>query len=259
MGDSESQPIRRQPPEWLRVEVSGSRTLAPWLTLVTLSGTPLITMDTPGVAASLRLLIPGPDDDDLVIPSWSGNEFLLPSGERPLIRTFTPLRFDAGSGTLELAVVVHPSGSASDWVSSAHPGDRAAVSGPGRGWDPPPGLRQITLLGDASAVPAIGQVVAALGADVDCEVHLAVPSRPPESILAPASNVSLRLHETGSSTASGQALVSAADGIIESRDDCHVWAAGEAAAMQAIRKHLHGTLGIPRDRTTIRGYWKAGR
>ena len=151
MGDSESRPIRRQPPEWLRVEVSGSRTLAPWLTLVTLSGTPLTTMDTPGVAASVRLLIPGPDDDDLVIPSWSGNEFLLPSGERPLIRTFTPLRFDAGSGTLELAVVVHPSGSASDWVSSAHPGDRAAVSGPGRGWDPPPGLRQITLLGDASA------------------------------------------------------------------------------------------------------------
>ncbi len=38
-----------------------------------------------------------------------------------------------------------------------------------------------------------------------------------------------------------------------------VWAAGEAAAMQAIRKHLFDDRKIPRDHTTVRGYWKVQR
>jgi NADPH-dependent ferric siderophore reductase len=38
-----------------------------------------------------------------------------------------------------------------------------------------------------------------------------------------------------------------------------VWAAGEAAAMQRLRKHLFEERDIPRARTTIRGYWKHGR
>jgi NADPH-dependent ferric siderophore reductase len=38
-----------------------------------------------------------------------------------------------------------------------------------------------------------------------------------------------------------------------------VWAAGEAAAMQRIRKHLFDERNAPRDHTTVRGYWKHGR
>ena len=41
--------------------------------------------------------------------------------------------------------------------------------------------------------------------------------------------------------------------------EVHIWAAGEAAAMQAIRKHLFTDRGLTRDRTTIRGYWKHAR
>ena len=37
------------------------------------------------------------------------------------------------------------------------------------------------------------------------------------------------------------------------------WAAGEAAAMQRIRRHLFEERGVPRDQTTVRGYWKHGR
>jgi NADPH-dependent ferric siderophore reductase len=37
-----------------------------------------------------------------------------------------------------------------------------------------------------------------------------------------------------------------------------VWAAGEAAAMQAIRRHLFEERQLPRARATVRGYWKQG-
>ena len=38
-----------------------------------------------------------------------------------------------------------------------------------------------------------------------------------------------------------------------------VWVAGEAAAVQRIRRHLFTERGFPRERATIRGYWKHGR
>ena len=38
-----------------------------------------------------------------------------------------------------------------------------------------------------------------------------------------------------------------------------VWAAGEAASAQAIRKHLFEQRDVPRAHTTIRGYWKVPR
>ena len=42
-------------------------------------------------------------------------------------------------------------------------------------------------------------------------------------------------------------------------EDSHIWVAGEAAAVQRIRKQLFDDRGMSRDRTTIRGYWKHGR
>jgi NADPH-dependent ferric siderophore reductase len=35
-----------------------------------------------------------------------------------------------------------------------------------------------------------------------------------------------------------------------------IWAAGEAAAMQRVRKYLFREIDFPRPHTSIRGYWK---
>ena len=52
--------------------------LSPRLVRVTLAGPELegLTVDQP--AASIRLLLPSPRANELVIPAWNGNEFLLP-------------------------------------------------------------------------------------------------------------------------------------------------------------------------------------
>ena len=38
-----------------------------------------------------------------------------------------------------------------------------------------------------------------------------------------------------------------------------VWVAGEAAAVQRIRRHLFEERGLSRAQATVRGYWKHGR
>ena len=53
-------------------------------------------------------------------------------------------------------------------------------------------------------------------------------------------------------------LVSAVTGA-DIDHDTLVWAAGEAAAMQRIRKHLFDERGLARASAVVRGYWKRGR
>jgi NADPH-dependent ferric siderophore reductase len=56
----------------------------------------------------------------------------------------------------------------------------------------------------------------------------------------------------------GEALFDAVRGT-EVPPEARVWAAGEAAAVQRIRRHLFDDRGLPRAAATIRGYWKHGR
>ena len=127
-----------------------------------LRGPALVGMPVPEPAASVRLLLPNPGATDLVLPTWNGNEFLLPDGSRPILRTLTPWRDDPASDTLAVDVVLHGTGPLARWAARAEPGDRVAVSGPGRGSAPEPEAPAHLLLGDESALPAIEQVLAAL-------------------------------------------------------------------------------------------------
>ena len=133
--------------------------MSPRLVRATLTGPELegFTVDLP--AASVRLLLPTPGSSELVMPAWNGNEFLMPDGSRPTLRTFTPRRVDRGALELDVEIVVHGNGAASRWAAAAEPGARAAVSGPGRGYAIEPEAPAFLLAGDETALPAISQLL----------------------------------------------------------------------------------------------------
>src|SRR5437762_14058928 len=108
------------------------------------------------------------------MPTWTGNEFLLPDGRRPTIRTFTPRRLDPQALELDLEIVVHGDGAASEWAATAAPGDPAAVSGPGRGYAFEPDAPAFLLAGDETAIPAISQLLEVLPADRPVPAHIEV-------------------------------------------------------------------------------------
>lgn len=238
------------------MEVRAARPLSPRLVRVTLGGPELdgFTVDQP--AASVRLLLPSPGSDDLVMPTWDGNEFLLPGGERPAIRTLTPRRVH--DGALDVDIVLHDGGVASRWAAGAEPGDEAAVSGPGRGFDVDPEVASYLLAGDESAIPAISQLLEAIPEDATIGVLVEVAHPDARLELPDHPGATVTWHDLHPGARAGEALVAA----VESADipeAAHVWAAGEAAAVQRIRKHLAGDRDLPRSQTTVRGYWKVGR
>ncbi|HET6810842.1 MAG TPA: siderophore-interacting protein [Acidimicrobiales bacterium] len=232
--------------------------LSPRMVEVTLHGPELVGFSVDEPAASVRVLLPEPGTDRLVVPTWTGNEFLLPDGTRPTIRTLTPRHFDAEAGELTVAVVVHGTGAASAWARAAGPGRPAAVSGPGRGYAVPPGAASFLLAGDETALPAIVQLLEALpgGAAVAVHVELAAPDARiplPERVGA-----TVAWHDLAPGRPPGTALVEAVRrAAVEA--DTHVWVAGEAAAVQRIRRLLFEERAVPRGRATVRGYWKHGR
>ena len=236
---------------------------------VVLRGPALVGMPVPEPAASVRLLLPSPGTTDLVLPTWNGNEFLLPDGSRPILRTLTPWRDDPAADTLSVDVVLHGTGPLARWAARAEPGDPVAVSGPGRGSAPEPRAPAYLLLGDESALPAIEQVLATLApfttagttavtvvVEIDDNSARVALTSHVSGAAAAGAHVEWRVREPGA--APGEQLVDAASTAVLA-EGARVWAAGEAAAMQRVRRLLFQTRGIPRERTVIRGYWKTGR
>lgn len=294
--------LRREPPRFRRVEVRRAEALSPRLLRMTLAGEELSDLVVEQPAASVRLLLPSSGTTDLVMPTWNGNEFLLPDGRRPVLRTLTPRHVDAAARELDVDIVLHGGGAAEAWAMAARPGDPAAVSGPGRGYDLDPEAPALLLAGDETALPAIGQLLEHVPAGLPVQVHVEV-ARPDARLddLVPAgevpkegeglgsrgvgatlsrtlrnvvgrrrphaeaggsveveSDVRVAWYDLPEGAASGTALVAAVEAA-ELVPGERIWVAGEAAAVQRIRRHLFGPRGIPRAHAHVRGYWKHGR
>jgi NADPH-dependent ferric siderophore reductase len=257
MSDQTIRALRREPPPFRRVTIGHTQYLTPHLRRLTFVGDELQGLEIDEVAASVRLLIPSRGSDELVMPVWEGNEFLLPDGRRPLIRTFTPRYLRTDPPELDLDVVLHGDDGASGWAGTAAVGDPAAVSGPGRGYDIDPKADPQFLLGDETAIPAISQLLEAIPATTPVVVHIEV-ARPDARLDLPARDATTTTwHDLAAGDPPGAALLAAveADTI---GDGARIWAAGEAAGVQRLRKHLT-KRGIDRSRTSVRGYWKVGR
>lgn len=247
---------RREPPRFRTLEVRRVGDVTPRMRQIVLGGPELEGFDDPGPASSVRLLLPPPGHDTIVLPTWAGNEFVLPDGARAPIRTFTPRRFDAAAGELTIEVVLHEGGAASDWARAATPGAVTAVSGPGRGYDVEHDAGSYLLAGDETALPAIAQLLETIGPDTTVEVHVEIadPSARQELPAHPRLHATWHLAEPGA--APGSAFVAAIEGLDEIAEA--VWVAGEAAAVQRVRTHLADVRGRPRSTVTVRGYWKTG-
>ncbi|MCU1426433.1 MAG: FAD-binding 9, siderophore-interacting, partial [Actinomycetia bacterium] len=249
---------RREPPRFRRVEARRVERLSPRMKRVTVAGPELegLTIDLP--AASVRTLLPWPGSHELVMPAWNGNEFLLPDGSRPKIRTVTPRHFDPDALELDLDFVIHGGGVASEWADAAERGAVAAISGPGRGYAIDPEAPAFLFAGDETAIPAISQLLEALPDDTPVEVQIEV-ARPDARLALPDHpRATVGWYDLAAGAPPGDALLLALEGA-DLAPGTRCWVAGEAAAVQRIRRHLFQERKLPRAQAAVRGYWKHGR
>jgi NADPH-dependent ferric siderophore reductase len=229
---------------------------SPRMQRVVLGGPELDGFTVDGPASSIRVLLPQADGT-LEMPEWNGNEFVGRDGARALIRTFTPLLVDTERRELAIDVVLHGDGPAARWAADTAIGDAVAISGPGRYDRLDEGATSYLLGGDETAIPAIGQLLEALPATTAVDVRI--------ELARPDARLELPEHPLGRITwldaeplaAPGDALVTSVERIDELPPA--IWLAGEAAAIQRLRRHLFDVRGLSRAAVTARGYWKHSR
>jgi NADPH-dependent ferric siderophore reductase len=151
---------------------------------------------------------------------------------------------------------MHDGGRLSAWAAAAEPGADVAISGPGRGYEIPAAAQRLLLAGDETAIPAISQLLEVIPSSVGVRVIVEIATPEAELSLPGRAEVEWVLSVSGEPP--GGAMVDAVrrDPFA---DDAHLWVAGEAAAVQRIRKHAFDERAIPRSHAVIRGYWKFGR
>ena len=177
-----------------------------------------------------------------------------PEGEeaRYLRRTFTPRRFDAEAGELDVEFVLHGPGLATDWVRSAQTGDPVVVSGAGGRYRPQAVDGRFVIAVDDTGVPAAGTVVEALPADTELTVLCEVTDADDERPISPEREVDVTwLHR------SDGADLEAAVGALPADLVAGWFVATEARTVRRLHRHLLEDRGAAPDTIEARGYWRA--
>jgi NADPH-dependent ferric siderophore reductase len=195
----------------------------------------------------------------------------LPPEDLPVMRTYTVRNIDHGTGTLAIDFVVHgDEGVAGPWAATALPGDLLAMSLPGGMYspDPDPAVTHL-LLGDDSAIPAIGAALEAMSPDARGKVVIEVSDAADEIPLDHPANVEVYwVHRVPSGrhaavdaegAVPGTALVAAVRELPAVALPVQVFAHGERAAMNALRAVLQDEWGIGRKAMSLSAYWALGR
>jgi len=237
--------------------VSVSR-ITPRLVSVLVSGEGLEVFADAAPTSHLKVFLPAPGQDAPLLPEFLPEGQVLPDdAPRPAVRTYTPRRFDAASGTLEIQFVLHGAGPASEWAERASAGDKIVVAGPGGRFVMDAEAERWWIAGDESAIPAIATLLEALPAATAAEVHIEVTDADDEVELDSKAKTEISWHHRRSPGAFGAELDQAArDAAIA--EGTKVWVACEAAAMRGIRRYLTGERGLPASSLVTRGYWRIG-
>jgi NADPH-dependent ferric siderophore reductase len=186
--------------------------------------------------------------------------FFPAGGESPAMRDFTPRRFDAKAGELWIDFYLHDTGPAAAWAAQAAVGQPLTVGGPrGSFILPPEGIDSHVLIGDETALPAIGRRLEELPAGARALVvtesdggstGYPLQSRAALEVVSVARGVHTE--------APGAQIIDALRKLKFPPGQCFTWVAAESRAARAIRRYLTDERGLDKHWIKAAGYWQRG-
>lgn len=243
------------------LQVIRVRKVSSQLLRVTLGGPDLADFVSASFDDHIKVFFPAPGQDKPVLPQVGADGIVFPEGvPRPQARDYTPRRFDPAAQELDIEFVLHGDGPASTWAAQAQPGQYLGVGGPRGSFVIPREFDWHLLVGDDTALPAIGRRLEELGPEAHAIVMLEVSDGGAQIPLVSGPRIEVHwLHRED--RAEGSLLVPGLRWLSLPQDDQgegYVWAAGEAAAMRAVRQHLVEERGVDKTRIRASAYWKRG-
>ncbi len=247
---------RRHPPELWRVPVLRTGRVTPAMARITVGGPALANFPGDGRGDQHVVLYFYEPEVKLPEPLTLTSARTLLGQVRPAMRSYTVRHYDPVRHELDIDFVLHPEGGvAADWAKFAQPDDHLIVVGPSPAYLPDPAIPAHVLLGDETALPAIGAMLDHLPASAAVTAIVEIAGAAEEQLLG--ADITW-LHRDGRPAGSPDLLLAALRDLGGLPLDVAVWAAGERTAMRAVRAYLLDESGLDRARVRTTMYWRHG-
>jgi len=208
-----------------------------------------------------RIVLQGPDLADFVSLAPDDHvKLIFPSDtDAPLLREYTPRAFDAIAQSLTLDFALHDAGPATAWALGARPGDTLAVAGPRGSAVVKADFDWWLLIGDETALPAIGRWAEELPVGARLITLVAVPGDADRQTFATSAvQDAYWCLRPPAQAADASPLLDAAQALEMPAGRGFIWIAAEARVARALRDHFTGARGHPKEWLKAAGYWTRG-
>lgn len=230
------------------VQLLARESISPGFLRVTLGGPALDDFVSAGFDDHVKLILPQAGLEKPNLPALVNGRPQI-TGERPTMRDYTPLHYDAANQTLSMEFALHGAGPAVDWAQNAPIGQWLGLAGPRGSLVIPADLQWHWLFGDETAMPAIERRLAELPAGTRAMVRVQIANAADQRAWQSAADLDLQWVDS-LAAAVAPLEIPPGDGVI--------WAAGENRAMAELRKLVLAKPGADPKRMRIASYWKQG-
>lgn len=240
------------------LNVAAVTDVTPHMRRIRLAGPELEGFASPNHADHIKLFFPA-DGKPLPRPERHPDGLVWPDETpRPLMRDYTPRYFDPVALTLDIDFVLHGDGPASTWAADAKPGDEIMIGGPRGSLHVPEAFDWYLLVGDETALPAIGRRIEELPANKPVIAVIEVPEASDAQQFETAAPVEVVwVYRNGLEAGAQNLLLPAVERIGFPKGDGYAFVAGEAQMSKALRHHLVAR-GIREEYIRAPGYWVRG-
>lgn len=202
-----------------------------------------------------RIGLTSPELNNFVSPAYDDHiKLFFPVDGELAMRDFTPRRFDASNNTLVIDFALHDAGPATQWAAAAKVGDTLQIGGPRGSSVVPDDFDWYLLIGDETALPAIGRHVEELRAGVPVTTFVVGESQQFETRASWTPHWFTR----SSSFDDAELLCAALENYKLPDGEGFVWIAAEASVARSVRAYVLDELKHPREWSKAAGYWKRG-
>jgi NADPH-dependent ferric siderophore reductase len=237
--------------------------LTPRMYRVALGGSELTGFTSLGFDDHVKVFFPEPGQP-LVLPKMGPGGPVYPEGApKPVLRDYTPRKYDSADGVLYLDFVIHEAGPATTWAANARPGAPLGVGGPRGSFIIPTQFDWHLLIGDETALPAIGRRLEELPTDTRAVVVAEIDTPDEEQTFTSAAPVEvIWVHRTSNagSTEAGNAtaLLNRLRSASFPKGEYFAWVAGETQVARALRQYLLTERSANKQWLKAAGYWRRG-
>ena len=235
-----------------RLEVLRVVDLTPRMRRITLGGPELAGFVSLGTDDHVKLLFPQNAAEQAALETLvlgAGKD----DGPKPVMRDYTPRRYDLDKLELDIDFVLHGDGPASTWAEQARPGQFLHIGGPRGSMVVPDIFDSYLLIGDETALPAIARRLEGLAANRRALVIIEVENGKEQQVLHSAAEVDVIwvLREGGKDH-----LLTTVRQVQIPTGNLYAWVATESKVSRQIRRVLLDEHGLDEQFVKAAGYWR---